>query len=39
LCPSDPAGANVEAGADEDEVAEAFGLAVDEVRWAMAFEL
>jgi uncharacterized protein (DUF433 family) len=29
----------VEAGADEDEVAEAFGLAVDDVRWAMAFEL
>jgi uncharacterized protein (DUF433 family) len=29
----------VEAGADEDEVAQAFGLAVDDVRWAMAFEL
>jgi len=29
----------VEAGADEDEVAEAFGLEVDDVRWAMAFEL
>jgi hypothetical protein len=25
--------------ADKDEVAEAFGLAVDDVRWAMAFEL
>jgi uncharacterized protein (DUF433 family) len=29
----------VEAGAGEEEVAKAFGVGVDDVRWAMAFEL
>lgn len=29
----------LDAGADEDEVAESFGLGIDDVRWTMAFEL